>query len=69
MCYKAVWDYKTSNATWTVSRIWTSTSWSFNPEDYWQDLTWYTEIVGSTWVLSATGNEINDDAYIYLTLK
>ena len=69
MCYKATRDYKNSNSTSQPTRVGTSTSWSFNPEDYWQDLTWYTQIIWSSWVASAVWNEIDDDWYIYLVLK
>lgn len=65
-CYQAIWDYKT---TWTTtnSLIW---RWeTTNISDYNVDLTGYTQITTSSWVKSVTGNEIDDNAYIYLTLK
>lgn len=64
--WKAEWDYTTTGSA-TVSQIASGTS--YNLSDYGVDLTGYTEVTTSEWVTSANGNEIDDDAYIYLTLK
>ena len=65
-CWQAVRDYKnTGNAS--ISSVWW---WStYNPSDYNVDLTGYTNFYPYEWVAWVTGNEINDNAYIYLTLK
>lgn len=66
MVREYVWNYKNTNSP-TSSYLgwWTST----NPTDYGADLTWYYRTTASSWVASATGNRLDDDAYIYLTLK
>lgn len=64
MCWEFVWDYK----TWTITSSQLSWSESSNPVDHWADLDWYTLFTTSTWVASATWNNVNDNSYIYLTL-
>ncbi len=65
-CYQAIWDYKNTGST-TNSLVWRWETTNIN--DYSVDLTGYTQITTNEWVKSVTGNEIDDDAYIYLTLK
>ena len=65
-CYQAIWDYKNTGTT-TNSLIWRGET--TNLSNYSVDLTGYTQITTSSWVKSVTGNNIDDDAYIYLTLK
>ena len=65
-CYKAIWDYKN---WWTTVN---SLAWRWetvNIADYPIDLTWYTQKSWEEWVKSVTWHNMNDDAYIYLTLK
>lgn len=60
--YKFDWNLSTNSCT--AVRVGSSK----NPTELY-DIDWYSELTWSTWVQSATWNEINDDAYIYLTLK
>ena len=64
--YQAIWDYKNTGTT-TNSSIgrWTTT----NISDYSVDLTGYTQVTWEERVKSVTWHNMNDDAYIYLTLK
>ena len=65
-CYQAIWNYKT---TWETTNSWMWRWETTNISDYDIDLTGYTQITTNEWVKSVTWNEINDNAYIYLTLK
>lgn len=66
-CYQCDWNISTNATSYTY--LWKSSYENYNIASYGADVTWFTEITGSTWCKSATGNYINDDAYIYLTLK
>ena len=66
-CYQCNWNISTDAKS--FSYLWTSTYKNYDIASYWADVTWFTEITWSTWCKSATGNYVDDDAYIYLTLK
>lgn len=70
MC-KSTWNYKTTAAPSRPTLVWTSTSLSTNPEDYWESLVWYTELsVNSSTARVASAIGYRDDWwYVYLVLR
>ena len=63
-CYAVDWTYATDSISYSHVGTWET----FDPHDY-IDLTWWTQVTDKEWIDSVTPNQINDDAYIYLTLK
>lgn len=66
VCYECVWNYTSTSSASVTNKGRGST---FNFRDYGGDVTWYWQVSGNSRVSGVTWNEINDDAYIYLTLK
>ena len=64
--YQAIWDYKTTGTT-TNSLFGRGETSDLSQYDV--DLTGYTQLTTNERVKDVTWNEIDDDAYIYLTLK
>ena len=66
-CYQFDWD----TSTWSITNtyLWQWAYQDHNYADYWWSTAWYTHVFGTTWVQSAVWERINNNGYIYLTLK
>lgn len=56
----------TNNSVSTTCVWWVST---LNPSDWWYDVTWWTQITGSSWVQDITAERVDTTWRLYLTLK